>query len=88
MQVLDEIVQMLTEERFMGKMVVILAGYEQQVGAARDTRQRSCVKRCNASLRRTPWADLVGCLLNAKTLYPLLFALITDVRPRHPVLHA
>lgn len=27
----DEIVQILTEERFMNKMVVILAGYEQQV---------------------------------------------------------
>ena len=31
MQVLDEIVQMLTEDRFRGKMVVILAGYEEQV---------------------------------------------------------
>lgn len=27
----DEIVQILTEERFMNKMVVILAGYDQQV---------------------------------------------------------
>ncbi len=32
MQVLDEMVQLLTEPRFMGKMVVILGGYEQQVG--------------------------------------------------------
>lgn len=30
-EVLDEIVQLLTEERFMNKMVVILAGYEAQV---------------------------------------------------------
>jgi hypothetical protein len=30
-QVLDEIVQMLTEPKFQGKMVVILAGYEAQV---------------------------------------------------------
>ena len=32
-QVLDEIVQLLTEPAFMGKMVVILAGYESQVRA-------------------------------------------------------
>jgi translation initiation factor 1 (eIF-1/SUI1) len=31
-QVLDEIVQIITEEKFAGKMVVTLAGYEQQVG--------------------------------------------------------
>eukprot|EP00967_Tisochrysis_lutea_P153680 scaffold303849_cov17-Tisochrysis_lutea.AAC.1 len=30
-QVLDEIVQMLTEDKFRGKMVVILAGYEQPI---------------------------------------------------------
>jgi hypothetical protein len=30
-QVLDEMVQILTEPRFKGKMVVILAGYEAQV---------------------------------------------------------
>eukprot|EP00798_Chlamydomonas_sp_ICE-L_P024106 gene24106-9681_t len=30
-EVMNEIVQILTEEAFMGKMVVILAGYEQQV---------------------------------------------------------
>jgi hypothetical protein len=29
--VVDEIVQMLTEPKFMGKMVVILAGYERQI---------------------------------------------------------
>jgi hypothetical protein len=31
-QALDEIVQILTEPKFMGKMVVILAGYEHQIG--------------------------------------------------------
>lgn len=31
LQVLDEIVQMLTEPKYMNKMVVILAGYDQQV---------------------------------------------------------
>jgi hypothetical protein len=31
LQVIDEIVQLLTEPRFMGKMVVILAGYEHQI---------------------------------------------------------
>jgi hypothetical protein len=31
LQVVDEIVQMLTEEKFKSKMVVILAGYEEQV---------------------------------------------------------
>ncbi|GFR50032.1 hypothetical protein Agub_g12193 [Astrephomene gubernaculifera] len=30
-EVIDEIVQMLTEPAFMGKMVVILAGYEEQI---------------------------------------------------------
>lgn len=30
-EVLDEICQILTEPKFMGKMVVILAGYERQV---------------------------------------------------------
>lgn len=30
-EVLDEICQILTEPKFMGKMVVILAGYEQQI---------------------------------------------------------
>jgi hypothetical protein len=35
-QVLDEIVQIITEEKFAGKMVVILAGYEQQVRACGD----------------------------------------------------
>jgi hypothetical protein len=30
-QVLDEIVQMLTEPKFQGKMVVVLAGYEAQI---------------------------------------------------------
>lgn len=30
-QVLDEICQILTDQQFMGKMVVVLAGYEQQV---------------------------------------------------------
>ena len=30
---LDEIVQILTEEKFMGKMVVILAGYEDKVNS-------------------------------------------------------
>lgn len=30
-QVLDEIVQLLTEPRVAGKMVVILAGYDQQI---------------------------------------------------------
>lgn len=32
LQVLDEIVQLLTEPRYQGKMVVVLAGYEAQVG--------------------------------------------------------
>lgn len=30
-QVLDEICQILTDKKFMGKMVVVLAGYEQQI---------------------------------------------------------
>jgi hypothetical protein len=30
-QVLDEICQILTDKQFMGKMVVVLAGYEQQI---------------------------------------------------------
>ena len=34
LQVLDEIVQILTEPRYMGKMLVILAGYEHQVRSA------------------------------------------------------
>jgi hypothetical protein len=29
--VLDEICQILTDKQFMGKMVVVLAGYEQQI---------------------------------------------------------
>ncbi len=40
-QVLDEIVQLLTEPRFMGKMVVILGGYEKQVGCL-GARRRPC----------------------------------------------
>jgi hypothetical protein len=33
-QVLDEMVQLLTEPKYQGKLVVVLAGYEAQVGAA------------------------------------------------------
>ena len=33
-EALDEMVQLLTEPAYCGKMVVILAGYEQQVGQA------------------------------------------------------
>jgi hypothetical protein len=35
-QVLDEMVQLLTEPKYQGKMVVVLAGYEAQVGGARQ----------------------------------------------------
>lgn len=31
LQVLDEICQILTDKQFMGKMVVVLAGYEAQI---------------------------------------------------------
>ena len=53
-QVLDEIVQMLTEEKFAGKMVVILAGYEAQVRPRRGSPWRR-----ETELQRL-WSGVLG----------------------------
>lgn len=42
-QVLDEIVQLLTEDGFMGKMVVVLAGYEAEVNGGKLYKTLCCL---------------------------------------------
>lgn len=85
-EVVDEIVQMLTEEQFHNKMVLVLAGYEhlmQEIMAGVNPGLRS---RVTQKLRFSPFdADrTTECLL--RTLEATGFALTADARAALPAL--